>query len=743
MKPNHHRSLNRVVLLVLLAGFAAHTPLVRAETSEQVVSAEQLKTKAFEALRLGQFQLTNDYLSQAARISDDPAIARMADWTSQFEAQRRTFVSEREEEYQKLVDDVHKLIDSGYPEYAVDVAAKAYPLSDNKDGFRAEPWVRSLLGDSLKLAEKYEAGEQWLKSLRIYSSLSAIEPENAEWKERLKTSTRRLRLLAMYTPEDLKAMQGSESKERDAVEQILHPTTRPATQPVGEEAENTNKIDWRESLRGVRLAMLDEALRDARVNYYRDVHYQKMMLSGLNGLRVMVTMPGLEKAFAGLASRENRSSFLGTLDADIARVKAAKTNAEQEDLLDLISDLKKVNDSTIRLPEEVLVSEFADGAFSALDPFSSIIWPSDWEEFQKTTKGEFSGVGIQIQTDEQGNLKVVSPLEDSPAYEAGIKPDYIITHIDGKSARWITLNQAVKRITGPPETDVTLTMKLPSGDVKDYTLKRKTIKVASVKGWLHLPGGGWDYMVDADQKIGYMRITNFTKTTSDDMNAAIAAMGKSGVRGIIMDLRYNPGGLLNSATEIVDRFISPDDNDLKGDIVSTRPDRPDSPNQSAVIKAHRRGEKVGVPIIVLVNQFSASASEIVSGALKDHDRALIVGERTFGKGSVQMLYPLGGGQQAVLKLTTSHYYLPRGKCIHREENSREWGVEPDVTVEMTPEQMRAAMDARQDFDILHEKSFHEDGEARKDPLSSDPQLSAALLLMRLQLASGQIITASR
>ncbi|MFI5378535.1 MAG: S41 family peptidase [Tepidisphaerales bacterium] len=414
-----------------------------------------------------------------------------------------------------------------------------------------------------------------------------------------------------------------------------------------------------------------------------------------------------------------------------------RADNQQKALVELIVKLKKTNDDTVNLPEEVFVSEFADGAFGALDPFSTVIWPQDWEEFKKTTQGEFTGVGIQIHVDELGNLKVVSPLEDSPAYKAGIKPDWIISHIDGKSAKWINVNQAVKRITGPAGTKVTLTMRMTNGESKDYSLVREVIKVASVKGWMHKPGGGWEYFIDPDNKIAYMRLTNFSKTTAADVKQALNDAMAAGARGVIMDLRYNPGGLLNAATDVVNRFIT------KGLIVSTRPDRPDSPVPSSSISARPVRDEANCPLIVLVNQYSASASEIVSGALKDHHRAIIVGERTFGKGSVQMLYPLNGGQQSVLKLTTSHYYLPLGKCIHREENSKEWGVEPDVVVEMTPDQTRAALGARQEADVLRDPNDPapkpDDGDnkpkEKKDLLGADPQLGAALLLMRLELAN--------
>ncbi|HEV8378995.1 MAG TPA: S41 family peptidase [Tepidisphaeraceae bacterium] len=719
---------------------------------EKLAEADQLKSKAFAALKAGKFELTNDYLSQAAQISKDPVTMKMADWTRQFEQQRQVFKTERQKEYEKAVKDVHLLLDKNKLPFAMEVAAGAYLLADDKDGFRKEPWAEKLLGDAKRVAGDYEKNEQWLKALRLYSQLSTIEPNSADWKEHLKTCTRRIRLLALYTPAELKKIQDVDGKEREEVDALLHPTTQPTTKPAqDEEAENANRIDWRETLRDVHIDMLENALFNARANYYRDVNYQKMMLGGLGGLRIVLTTPALEKAFAGLKDTNKRSQLLGFVDGKIAKAEKGDVFRDEGDVRDLLRDLRDMNDKTVDLPEEVLVSEFADGAFAALDPFSNIIWPSDWEEFQKTTKGEFSGVGIQIQTDEAGNLKVVSPLEDSPAYKAGIKPEWIITHIEGKSAKWISLNQAVKQITGPPGTPVKLTIKDTKANVKDYTLIRDTIKVASIKGWIHRPGGGWDYFIDPDNKIGYIRLTNFTKTTSDDLSKAISDMSRSGARGILLDLRYNPGGLLNSATDVVDKFIT------DGTIVSTRPDRPDSPNQPTVSSAHRNREEVNTPIIVLVNQYSASASEIVSGALKDHKRALIVGERTFGKGSVQMLYPLGQGQQqAVLKLTTSHYYLPNGKCIHREENSKEWGVDPDVQVEMTPDQMRAALGARQEFDILRDAApAPAKGEAlpektekveeavavtkkNKDPLSVDAQLSAALLLMRLELAGAQL-----
>jgi len=721
----------------------------------QVASIQRLKSQAWQEALAGHFDLSDQLLGRAASISHDPTVAQMATWTSDFKSQLQNFATERRKQYEEMASQVRLLVQKGKPDYAMDLARTVSVLADDKQKLREEPWVTDLVRAAAKRAEQYDQSEQWIRSLRLYAALSAIEESTPVWKEKLKLATRRVRLLAVYTPDVFKALQESESKDRDEVEQLLHPTTQPTTQPSKKDEKavtDSFRIDWHETLRGVQMTMLWEALTDADQNYYRQISYKDMALGGLNGLRIVVTTKGLETAFPKLGDADRRAEFLAALDKAVEDNQNALRTKEQETLRQTLMHLRVVNNDTVGLPVEVLVSEFADGAFEKLDPFTSMIWPSDLEEFNKTTQGKFSGVGIQIQSDDDGSLKVVSPLEDTPAYKAGIKAGDIVTHIDGKSAKGISINQAVRTITGPPNTTVKLTVKSPNGLVKDYTIRRETIHVASVKGYLHRPGGGWDYLVDSKQRIGYIRITNFTSDTSNELNSAIDTMKLLHVRGIIMDLRYNPGGLLTAATEVVDKFLD------HGVIVSTRPDR-DNGNQPTVAMAKPDEGDCDLPLVVLVNQYSASASEIVSGALKDDKmgdkpRAIIVGERTFGKGSVQMLFPLTD-RNAYLKLTTSHYYLPSGRCIHREENSKEWGVEPDVKVEMTPDQMRAAIDARQDLDILRDappaggaqprlneaaknaNTKTETANVRKDLLASDPQLSAGLLLLRLELSGAQ------
>jgi carboxyl-terminal processing protease len=489
--------------------------------------------------------------------------------------------------------------------------------------------------------------------------------------------------------------------------------------------------------------MLYDALELAQSQYYRDVTYQGLMGGGLTGLKTILTTSGMENAFPGLADKQKKDDFLHAIEsaeqklADLNKQKDVSQDNAKDLLFDTLSDLMKVNKQTVDLPEGVFVSEFADGAFSVLDPFSTVIWPYDLSEFEKQTQGDFGGVGIQIQDNKQGDLMVVEPLPDTPAERAGIQPDDIITRINGQSTRKISIDHAVRTITGVPGTTVTLTIRDPAGTEKDYVLHREIIKVGSIKGYLPLPGGKWDYFVDPDAKIADIRLTNFTKTTSEDLDAALDTLKARGARGIILDLRNDPGGLLQAATEVVNKFVS------GGVIVKTHADRTPSANPPTEADARPEDMETDIPLVVLVNPLSASASEIVSGALKDKGRAAIVGERTFGKGSVQMLFPLDS-KEAYLKLTTSHYYLPSGRCIHREEDSQTWGVDPDVSVAMTPGEDGTLLDMRKDLDIRRQPGARPatTQPMAKDLLAIDPQLSAALLMLRLELSAPDTASAA-
>jgi len=355
-----------------------------------------------------------------------------------------------------------------------------------------------------------------------------------------------------------------------------------------------------------------------------------------------------------------------------------------------------------------LFRDAIDGMLGGLDPFSNFIPAEELDEFNKATRGKFGGIGIQIGM-RRGLLTVISPLEGTPAYEAGVLAGDMIIEIDGKSTDGIRLDEAVKILTGEADTKVTITVRHVTGGVEKITITRALIEVPTVKGLRRDENNEWVYMIDEEKKIGYVRVASFVENSVPDLRGAIEQMHKDGMTGMILDLRFDPGGILKTAVEMTDLFLG------EGVIVKTKGRT--TPYWEAT--ATKEGTLPRFPMVVLVNQYSASASEIVSGALQDHHRAIIIGERTFGKGSVQNVIPLKG-ENAALKLTTSKYYLPSGRCIHREQDMTEedeWGVVPDIVVSMTPEQYVALIRARREGEIIQNNGHGE--EKGKTPADSD------------------------
>ncbi|MEA1935618.1 MAG: S41 family peptidase [Thermodesulfobacteriota bacterium] len=353
------------------------------------------------------------------------------------------------------------------------------------------------------------------------------------------------------------------------------------------------------------------------------------------------------------------------------------------------------------------------GMIKSLDPHSTFMTADMYRELQVETKGSFGGIGIVI-TIQKDFLTVVSPIEDTPAFLAGVKAGDRITKINGKSTEGITIMEAVKKLRGPKNTNVTITvMHKGSTQPEDIVITRAIIKIKSVK-----------YKIYAD--IGYIRILAFQGKTADDLKNTIQDINKKKVplKGLILDLRNNPGGLLDQAVKVSDIFIK------SGVIVSTK-GRIKSVGEKYIAKDD--GNEPVIPMIVLVNGGTASAAEIVSGALQDNGRAIILGTQTFGKGSVQTVIPLKNG--AALKLTTAKYYTPKGKSIQAE------GIIPDIVVEhIKPSDEKEPIgisirekDLKGHIKGINEKSKEvEDILTKKvpDDLKKDNQLKSAIDLLK-------------
>ena len=371
--------------------------------------------------------------------------------------------------------------------------------------------------------------------------------------------------------------------------------------------------------------------------------------------------------------------------------------------------------------DDSLVESAINGMLTSLDPHSNYLNTKNFNDMKVQTRGEFGGLGIEVSM-ENGLVKVVSPIDDTPAARAGLKPGDLITHLDGDPVQGMTLPEAVEKMRGPVSSEIKLTIRREGKDPFDVKLVRATIKIQSVRS--HLEG----------DNIAYVRITTFNEQTDVGLNNAMKNLKQQAggkLLGVILDLRNDPGGLLDQAVAVADAFLE------KGEIVSTRGRR----SEDAQRYNARPGDiAAGLPIAVLINGGSASASEIVAGALQDHHRAILLGTRSFGKGSVQTIIPLPG--HGAMRLTTARYYTPSGRSIQAK------GIDPDIVVEAakiekTPEKGEAKVTTASDL------KRDDSGDGGTEQSSVDPsimgtpadyQLTRAVDMLRgIALFNGRVV----
>ena len=425
-------------------------------------------------------------------------------------------------------------------------------------------------------------------------------------------------------------------------------------------------------------------------------------------------------------------------------VVSANQDEERElyEQLTLFGDvLEQVRRNYVDAPsDKELIEAALSGMMSSLDPHSSYMPPKNFEDMQVETKGEFGGLGIEV-TMENGLVKVIAPIDDTPASRAGMRPNDLIAELDGKPIMGLTLSEAVELMRGQKGTPITLTV-LREGEDEPLEIRivRDTIRIRAVRSRVEGP----------DKNIAYIRLTTFnqqtTKSLKEAFNKLPAEIGSKNLAGFIIDLRNNPGGLLREAISVSDTMLD------RGEIVSTRGRNDDDSSRFSA----RRGDMAkGLPIVVMINGGSASASEIVAGALQDHHRAIIIGTQSFGKGSVQSIMPLGN--DGALRMTTARYYTPSGRSIQAT------GITPDIIAEQQlPEDLkdrkgrreadlRGALDGK-DIDGSSNGVSEEDEKKKKrknavafippEP-ADDAQLQKAIeLLIGLQKAAGSSIPAS-
>ena len=343
------------------------------------------------------------------------------------------------------------------------------------------------------------------------------------------------------------------------------------------------------------------------------------------------------------------------LGGSAAAVSSQTPRNETFRMLELFGDVVGIVEQAYVVPvdNKKLIEAALAGMMTALDPHSNYLPPSNYDELRERTEGQYSGVGLTISAD-GGMVKVISPMDDSPAAKAGVQAGDVISSIEGQNAAGLTVSQVSEKLRGEVGTSIKVTFLRDGEDPLEVVLTREVIKVQSVTG-----------RVEGD--FGYLRVSTFNENTGRELNEAIAKIKaeKPGVKGYVLDLRNNGGGLLNAAIDVSDAFLE------RGEIVSQRGRTPEQIQRYSAKPGDITG---GLPLVVLVNYGSASASEIVAGALKDHQRATVVGLTSFGKGSVQTVIPLRQGQDGALSITTARYYTPSGASIQKI------GIEPDLEV---------------------------------------------------------------
>ena len=382
-----------------------------------------------------------------------------------------------------------------------------------------------------------------------------------------------------------------------------------------------------------------------------------------------------------------------------------------------------VDDARLKLMQKAAT----DGMLSVLDPYTIYVPPSNVEQFNTLINGTFVGIGVVIRPDEAGEIEVRTPIEGGPAYEAGVESGDVFAAVNGERVRGLDPDQLKSRLVGTPGTSVGVTFRRYDGTEKTIDIERRAIVTPTVTGYQRNADGTWDWFLNKPAGIAYLYISQFNEQTSHDVAAALKEIDAQGARGLVLDLRFNGGGRVEEATRIADLFLD------EGVIVRVRGRvRPET-----VATATPGDTLFRQPLAILVNGYSASASEILAGALSDHRRAVVVGTRTYGKGSVQEVEDWK--DDGALKITVARYFLPSGRSVQKVEGNPVWGVDPNVEVKLADDELAANERALTDPGVIPPKSHA----TTRPERVKDRQMDAAVEALASMLARSPTTTAAK
>jgi len=745
--------MNKASRVLFAAAIASSVLSMRAteavaQESAQVIPAANVTSVASElwnAAKLGDQRKLDALLR---RIASDPALA--GEELSKSAAALQTNFAKRETDRQAREIELRAELEKNLAEASPSIrlskslrsAIELEMLSVTKGAVAKEPAIAEIVESARTAAIEAENSGDVLNASELFGLLNGLFEESGRYRDDVERLGQRLAMIRLYAPKRLYDLRFDRMKA------------------LGEESKmapyNSLGDDFREKLAGIDQIMLMRAIAYS-IRHVERPKINDILIGGLDNMKTMITTSMLREVFPGLGDEDAVNRMNRFLDSERDKLAKAELSYDLPQINALIDAMAKANDESVKLTESALLHEFGNGVMQPLDEYSVVIWPDEVRRFQKNTQGRFVGVGIQIEYDDQSRIKIATPLEGTPAQRAGIHANDILSAVNGKNVYGLTLDQVVDVITGPAGTPVTLTIDRPDPtDAEkpmtaiDFELERSFIDVPSTKGWIRSGEreDAWDYMLDHSSGIGYIRLTQFTESSSDEITAAISKLREQGMKGLIFDLRFNPGGLLDQAVKIARKFIKVEGGIIvqargaSGAIENPEYTRP----QQAVLS--------NFPVIMLINEGSASASEIVSGAVSCYAKtgdvdAILLGTRTFGKGSVQNVWQLTANSH--LKLTVQYYMLPDKSIIHRRPGAKSWGVEPHLQVEMLPKQTTDSILLRRDADVIpiNENGVIEADLAKRvnpqDLITKglDLQLETALVLMKARTAESERPRAAR